>query len=107
MRRRRRKHESQSFRRHLAGGGRAHAVRQVDGALSALDAIELPGLVARHMVDQLNGGSTAIGHAFGATGARIISQAVKELVALPKGNRAIVSICADGGQGSVMLLEAA
>jgi acetyl-CoA C-acetyltransferase len=54
-----------------------------------------------------NGGSTAIGHPFGATGARIISQAVKELAAMPKGNRAIVSICADGGQGSVLLLEAA
>ena len=54
-----------------------------------------------------NGGSTAIGHPFGATGARIISQAVKELAARPKGQRAIVSICADGGQGSVLLLEAA
>ena len=54
-----------------------------------------------------NGGSTALGHPFGATGARIISQAVKELAAMPKGNRAIVSICADGGQGSVLLLEAA
>jgi acetyl-CoA C-acetyltransferase len=54
-----------------------------------------------------NGGSTAIGHPFGATGARIISQAVKELAAMGKGHRAIVSICADGGQGSVLLLEAA
>jgi len=54
-----------------------------------------------------NGGSVAIGHPFAATGARIISQAVKELAALHKGARAIVSICADGGQGSVMLLEAA
>jgi len=54
-----------------------------------------------------NGGSTAIGHPFGATGARIISQAVKELAAMAKGQRAIVSICADGGQGSVLLLEAA
>jgi acetyl-CoA C-acetyltransferase len=54
-----------------------------------------------------NGGSTALGHPFGATGARIISQAVKELAAMPKGRRAIVSICADGGQGSVLLLEAA
>jgi len=54
-----------------------------------------------------NGGSTAIGHPFGATGARIISQAVKELAAVGKGKRAIVSICADGGQGSVLLLEAA
>ena len=54
-----------------------------------------------------NGGSTALGHPFGATGARIISQAVKELDTMPKGQRAIVSICADGGQGSVLLLESA
>ena len=54
-----------------------------------------------------NGGSTALGHPFGATGARIISMAVKELAAMPKGQRAIVSICADGGLGSVLLLESA
>ncbi|HET6555596.1 MAG TPA: acetyl-CoA C-acyltransferase [Dyella sp.] len=53
-----------------------------------------------------NGGSLAIGHPFGATGARILSQAVKELAAQPPGTRAIVSICADGGQGTVALLEA-
>jgi acetyl-CoA C-acetyltransferase len=54
-----------------------------------------------------NGGSIALGHPFGATGARILSQAVKTLAAMPKGRRAIVSICADGGQGTVALLEAA
>lgn len=52
-----------------------------------------------------NGGSVALGHPFAATGARILSQAVKELSAMPKGSRAIVSICADGGQGTVALLE--
>jgi acetyl-CoA C-acetyltransferase/acetyl-CoA acyltransferase len=52
-----------------------------------------------------NGGSVAIGHPFGATGARDLSQAVKELWAMPSGSRAIVSICADGGQGTVALLE--
>jgi acetyl-CoA C-acetyltransferase len=52
-----------------------------------------------------NGGSVALGHPFGATGARILSQAVKELAARPTGQRAIVSICADGGLGTVMLLE--
>lgn len=52
-----------------------------------------------------NGGSVALGHPFGATGARILSQAVKELATMPKGARAIVSICADGGQGSVALLQ--
>jgi acetyl-CoA C-acetyltransferase len=59
--------------------------------------------------DRLNphGGSLALGHPFGATGARILSQAVKELAAMPKGSRAVVSICADGGLGTVALLESA
>jgi acetyl-CoA C-acetyltransferase len=51
------------------------------------------------------GGSVSLGHPFGATGARILSQAVKELAELPKGSRAIVSICADGGLGTVALME--
>ena len=57
--------------------------------------------------DRVNptGGSVALGHPFAATGARILSQAVKELAARPKGTRAIVSICADGGLGTVALLE--
>lgn len=54
-----------------------------------------------------NGGSVALGHPFGATGARILSQAVKELATKPSGTRAVVSICADGGLGTVALLEAA
>jgi acetyl-CoA C-acetyltransferase len=52
-----------------------------------------------------NGGSISIGHPFGATGARILSQAVKELAAMGAGKRAIVSICADGGLAAVALLE--
>ncbi len=52
-----------------------------------------------------NGGSVAIGHPFGATGARDLSQAIKELAAMPKGSKAIVSVCADGGHGTVALLE--
>ncbi len=46
-----------------------------------------------------NGGSVAIGHPFGATGARILSQAVKELAKMPSGSLAVVSICTDGGLG--------
>jgi len=53
-----------------------------------------------------NGGSVALGHPFGATGARILSQAVKELAAMGKGSRAVVSVCADGGLGTVALLQA-
>jgi acetyl-CoA C-acetyltransferase len=52
-----------------------------------------------------NGGSIALGHPFAATGARILSQAAKELSVLPAGARALVSVCADGGQGAVVLLQ--
>jgi acetyl-CoA acetyltransferase family protein len=52
-----------------------------------------------------NGGSIAIGHPFAATGARDLSQCVKELFPLPTGSRAVISVCADGGQGVVALIE--
>ncbi|UCC73227.1 MAG: acetyl-CoA C-acyltransferase [Gemmatimonadota bacterium] len=51
-----------------------------------------------------NGGSVALGHPFGATGARIVSQTVKALQA--RGGSALISICAAGGLGHVALLEA-
>jgi acetyl-CoA C-acetyltransferase len=53
-----------------------------------------------------NGGSIALGHPFGATGARILSQAAVELAELPAGSLGVVSICAAGGLGHVALLEA-
>jgi acetyl-CoA C-acetyltransferase/acetyl-CoA acyltransferase len=57
--------------------------------------------------DRVNphGGTLALGHPFAATGARILSMAAKELAAMPAGSRAMVSVCADGGQGTVALLE--
>lgn len=61
------------------------------------------GQVPRERINP-NGGSVALGHPFGATGARILSQAIKELAALPSGARALVSICADGGLGTMALL---
>ena len=54
-----------------------------------------------------NGGSIALGHPFGATGARILSQAVKEIAERPSGELCIVSICTDGGQCTVALLQSA
>jgi acetyl-CoA C-acetyltransferase len=65
----------------------------------------LLGAVPRERVNP-HGGSIALGHPFGATGARILSQAVKELAAMRAGSHAIVSICTDGGQGAVALLQA-
>ena len=52
-----------------------------------------------------NGGSIAIGHPFGATGARIINQSIKELAQMGPGKKAVVSVCADGGLGTVILLQ--
>ncbi len=69
--------------------------------------VRIEARLGRFPWDRLNpnGGSIAIGHPFGATGARILSQAVKELAAMGPGRRAVVSICADGGLGTVALLE--
>jgi acetyl-CoA C-acetyltransferase len=59
-------------------------------------------------VDRINpnGGSIALGHPFGATGARILSQGVKEPTAMPAGARSVVSVCADGGLGTVGIAAA-
>jgi len=51
-----------------------------------------------------NGGSIAIGHPFGATGARVIMQAAYEMKRAGLGT-AFVSICAAGGLGFSMVLE--
>jgi len=53
-----------------------------------------------------NGGSIALGHPFAATGARILSQTVRELAERPAGTKCVVSICAAGGLGHVALVEA-
>ncbi|WP_320670048.1 acetyl-CoA C-acetyltransferase [Patulibacter defluvii] len=52
----------------------------------------------------VNGGSLATGHPFGATGGRIVAAAAKALTERG-GGRALVSICAGSGMGVVMVLE--
>jgi len=66
--------------------------------------LEHPGRFPRGRMNP-NGGSIALGHPFGATGARILSQAALELAALSAGSKGVVSICAAGGLGHVALLE--
>jgi acetyl-CoA acyltransferase len=58
--------------------------------------------------DKLNvsGGSIALGHPFAATGARQISQALREL-RRRGGQYALCTACAAGGLGAAMVLEAA
>jgi acetyl-CoA acetyltransferase family protein len=53
----------------------------------------------------VNGGSIPLGHPFGATGGRLILQTLHELRARKK-NLGLISVCAAGGLGSVMILEA-
>ena len=56
--------------------------------------------------DRLNvaGSSLAVGHPFAATGARILATAAKLLTERGEG-RALISICAAGGQGVVAIVE--
>jgi len=58
--------------------------------------------------DKLNvvGGSVALGHPFGATGARIVGTLAK-LLADKGSGRGLISICTGGGMGVTAILEAA
>ncbi len=53
----------------------------------------------------VNGGSIPLGHPFGATGTRLILQALHELKIRNK-KLALISVCAAGGLGVVMVVEA-
>jgi acetyl-CoA C-acetyltransferase len=50
------------------------------------------------------GGSVAVGHPFGATGARIVAGLAKQLADLGSG-RGLISICTAGGMGVAAILE--
>ena len=66
----------------------------LDGALGSIDRGKL----------NVNGSSLAAGHPFAATGGRIIAAAAKQL-AENGGGRALISVCAAGGQGVVAIIE--
>lgn len=52
----------------------------------------------------VNGGSVALGHPFGATGARMVIGMARELQRRGA-NRALLALCAAGGMGTALLLE--
>jgi len=52
----------------------------------------------------VNGGSLALGHPFAATGARILHQSLRELKRRNL-SKALVTVCAQGGQGAAVVLE--
>ena len=53
----------------------------------------------------VNGGSIPLGHPFGATGGRLVLQTLHELRARAK-RYGLISICAAGGLGTIMIVEA-
>lgn len=57
-----------------------------------------------HSKLNVNGGSLAFGHPFGATGARVIAQTLYELKRRG-GGTALTTACAAGGVGAAMVLE--
>lgn len=74
----------------------------LDAALGSIDRSKL----------NVNGSSLAAGHPFAATGGRILAQAAKQLAEKKKEAnkggaplRALISICAAGGQGVAAILE--
>ncbi len=83
--------------------------------LSVLKALKDPELAQKAGLDaplgaipesKLNarGGSIALGHPVGATGARLVLSALNQLAA-NQGHRALVSLCIGGGQGAALWLE--
>lgn len=52
-----------------------------------------------------NGGSIAIGHPFGATGIRLIANAIMDLKADSSAKRVMLTACAHGGVAGSMLIE--
>jgi acetyl-CoA acyltransferase len=58
--------------------------------------------------DRLNvmGGSIALGHPFGATGGRLVTTLAREM-ARRGAALGLVSVCAQGGLGSAIVLEGA
>ncbi|MST00570.1 MAG: thiolase family protein [Opitutus sp.] len=61
------------------------------------------GSVPREKLN-VNGGAIALGHPVGATGARLVLTALKELQRR-NGRRAVATLCVGGGQGAAVWLE--
>jgi acetyl-CoA C-acetyltransferase len=79
------------------------AWEDINFAKSRLNLAEPPGPIDRTKLN-VNGSSLATGHPFAATGARIVATAAKLLHDKGTG-RALISICAAGGQGVTAILE--
>jgi len=99
------------------GLGPVSAIRKAGRPLADADLIEINEAFAAQVLAVLkqlgdvprenlnvNGGAIALGHPGGATGARLVLTALKELQRR-QGRRALVSACVGGGQGGALWLE--
>ena len=99
------------------GLGPVSAIRKIGRPLADADLIEINEAFAAQVLAVLkqlgdvpreklnvNGGSIALGHPVGATGARLVLSTLKELQRR-QGRRALVSLCVGGGQGGALWLE--
>ncbi len=79
---------------------------QAWGSQAWADRLGLPGPVGEVDWDRTNvsGGSIAIGHPFGATGARLVTTLANEMRRRDV-EFGLISICAQGGMGYAMVLE--
>ena len=80
-----------------------HALESEEFAKDYLDQDEIVGKVDREKLN-VNGGSIALGHPFGATGARMVIGMSRELQRRGV-DRALLALCAAGGMGTALLLE--
>jgi acetyl-CoA acyltransferase len=82
-------------------------IRAIESPQFGREKLGLSGAIGS--VDQtklnVNGGSIPLGHPFGATGGRLVLQTLHELRNRKK-SLGLISICAAGGLGSVMVVEA-
>ena len=99
------------------GLGPVSAIRKAGRPLAEADIIEINEAFAAQVLAVLkklgdvpleklnvNGGAIALGHPVGATGARLVLTALKELQRR-QAHRALVSLCVGGGQGGALWLE--
>ncbi len=78
-------------------------LESLDYAKTTLNRTKAVGEVDRNILN-VNGGSIAFGHPFGATGARVVSQVLYELKRRG-GGVALTTACAAGGIGAAMVVE--
>jgi len=99
------------------GLGPVSAIRKIGRPVTEADLIEINEAFAAQVLAVLkvlgdvpreklnvNGGAIALGHPVGATGARLVLSALKELQRR-RGRRAMVSLCIGGGQGGALWLK--